>query len=234
MKRFPLYVFGGLVVATVAAFFITQHLKVSTPFVGGFPNPDPGYDQPDRRPRLPEQSRGSRSSHRSTRDLVLSVQPLRRRERVHRQRRRRHRRPGRLRRAHAGRQAPAAPRVLLERPPVRRYGRPRWDLPLPRRADPAGPRDQRRWPDHDQDNAAAPSRDERIAEPDPASNHAGDDPLQRHRAPAGDGPRLPHRSLRAAPARRTRSRPAAITSSSGTAGSTARSRRPGPTSSACE
>jgi hypothetical protein len=46
VKLFPLYVFGGLVVATVAAFFITQHLKVSTPFIGGRPRPAPADINP--------------------------------------------------------------------------------------------------------------------------------------------------------------------------------------------
>jgi hypothetical protein len=46
VKRFPLYVFGGLVVATVAAFFVTQHLKVTTPLVGGLPTPAPGWISP--------------------------------------------------------------------------------------------------------------------------------------------------------------------------------------------
>jgi hypothetical protein len=46
VRRFPLYVFGGLVVATVAAFFITQHLKVSTPFFAGFPRPAPADINP--------------------------------------------------------------------------------------------------------------------------------------------------------------------------------------------
>jgi hypothetical protein len=65
VKRFPLYVFGGLVVATIAAFFITQHLKVSTPFVGGFPNPDPSAINPiDGRVCLG--SKGIPLSHRST------------------------------------------------------------------------------------------------------------------------------------------------------------------------
>ncbi|HEY1523608.1 MAG TPA: FlgD immunoglobulin-like domain containing protein [Solirubrobacteraceae bacterium] len=35
MKRLPTLAFGGLAVATVAAFFIIQHLKVSTPFITG-------------------------------------------------------------------------------------------------------------------------------------------------------------------------------------------------------
>jgi hypothetical protein len=37
--RLPVVVFGVLVVATVAAFFVTQHLKVTNPIVGGAPNP---------------------------------------------------------------------------------------------------------------------------------------------------------------------------------------------------
>lgn len=35
MKRPPALAFGGLAVATVAAFFIIQHLKVSTPLIAG-------------------------------------------------------------------------------------------------------------------------------------------------------------------------------------------------------
>lgn len=35
MRRLPLAAFGALVVATVAAFFITQHLKVTTPLIAG-------------------------------------------------------------------------------------------------------------------------------------------------------------------------------------------------------
>jgi hypothetical protein len=43
-RRTPLIgrlVFAGLVVATLAAFFISQHLKVTTPFIAGLPHPDP-------------------------------------------------------------------------------------------------------------------------------------------------------------------------------------------------
>jgi flagellar hook assembly protein FlgD len=43
-RRTPLIarvVFAGLVVATLAAFFISQHLKVTTPFIAGVPHPDP-------------------------------------------------------------------------------------------------------------------------------------------------------------------------------------------------
>lgn len=46
MRRLPLIAFAALVVATVAAFFITQHLKVSTPLIGGFPRPYPAVINP--------------------------------------------------------------------------------------------------------------------------------------------------------------------------------------------
>lgn len=46
MNRFSLFAFGGLVTATVAAFFITQHLKVTTPLIAGFPRPDPQVINP--------------------------------------------------------------------------------------------------------------------------------------------------------------------------------------------
>jgi hypothetical protein len=38
--------FAALVLATVAAFFVTQHLKVSTPLIAGFPAPDPAFLNP--------------------------------------------------------------------------------------------------------------------------------------------------------------------------------------------
>lgn len=38
--------FGALVVATVAAFFVTQHLKVTTPLIAGAPAPDPAWINP--------------------------------------------------------------------------------------------------------------------------------------------------------------------------------------------
>jgi FlgD Ig-like domain len=44
--RFPLAAFATLVVATVAAFFITQHLKVSTPLLAGTPAPFPAAINP--------------------------------------------------------------------------------------------------------------------------------------------------------------------------------------------
>ena len=41
MRRWPVLAFGGLAVATVAAFFIIQHLKVTTPLIAGNPAPFP-------------------------------------------------------------------------------------------------------------------------------------------------------------------------------------------------
>ena len=46
MTRLPLVAFLALVVATIAAFFITQHLKVSTPLISGVTQPDPGEINP--------------------------------------------------------------------------------------------------------------------------------------------------------------------------------------------
>lgn len=46
MTRLPVIAFTGLVAATVAAFFITQHLKVSTPLLAGFPRPVPAAINP--------------------------------------------------------------------------------------------------------------------------------------------------------------------------------------------
>ncbi|HEV3128679.1 MAG TPA: N,N-dimethylformamidase beta subunit family domain-containing protein [Solirubrobacteraceae bacterium] len=46
MKRLPLLSFAGLVAATVAAFFITQHLKVTTPLIAGSPRPSPAVINP--------------------------------------------------------------------------------------------------------------------------------------------------------------------------------------------
>jgi hypothetical protein len=44
--RAPLVAFGVLVAATVAAFFVVQHLKVTTPIYGGYPNPVPSAINP--------------------------------------------------------------------------------------------------------------------------------------------------------------------------------------------
>ncbi len=45
-RRWPFGAFIALVVATVAAFFVTQHLKVTTPLLAGFPAPVPRYINP--------------------------------------------------------------------------------------------------------------------------------------------------------------------------------------------
>ena len=46
MKRFSTAAFLVLAGATVAAFFIVQHLKVSTPLLSGFPQPAPAEINP--------------------------------------------------------------------------------------------------------------------------------------------------------------------------------------------
>jgi hypothetical protein len=46
VKRLPLVVFVGLVLSTVAAFFIIQHLKVATPLIAGNPLPFPSAINP--------------------------------------------------------------------------------------------------------------------------------------------------------------------------------------------
>lgn len=46
MKRLPTLTFGGLAVATVAAFFIIQHLKVSTPLISNVSAPFPATINP--------------------------------------------------------------------------------------------------------------------------------------------------------------------------------------------
>jgi FlgD Ig-like domain len=46
VKRLPTLAFGGLAVATVAAFFIIQHLKVSTPFITSVHPPAPAVIDP--------------------------------------------------------------------------------------------------------------------------------------------------------------------------------------------
>ncbi len=46
MSRLPPAVLGVLVVATVGAFFVTQHLKVTTPLLSGSPAPDPAVIDP--------------------------------------------------------------------------------------------------------------------------------------------------------------------------------------------
>ena len=46
MRRLPVAAFVALVVATIAAFFITQHLKVTTPLIAGAPAPAPAVFNP--------------------------------------------------------------------------------------------------------------------------------------------------------------------------------------------
>jgi len=46
VSRFPAAAFAALVAATVGAFFVTQHLKVSTPLIAGFPSPQPAAISP--------------------------------------------------------------------------------------------------------------------------------------------------------------------------------------------
>ncbi|MFZ0091289.1 MAG: FlgD immunoglobulin-like domain containing protein [Solirubrobacteraceae bacterium] len=46
MRRLPVAAFAALVIATVAAFFVTQHLKVTTPLIAGFPAPVPATINP--------------------------------------------------------------------------------------------------------------------------------------------------------------------------------------------
>ena len=46
MTRLPIAAFATLAVATVGAFFVTQHLKVTTPLVAGSPAPAPAWINP--------------------------------------------------------------------------------------------------------------------------------------------------------------------------------------------
>ncbi len=46
MRRLPALAFAALVIATVGAFFVTQHLKSSTPLYAGFPRPKPQWINP--------------------------------------------------------------------------------------------------------------------------------------------------------------------------------------------
>ena len=46
MSRWPVAAFVALVIATIAAFFITQHFKVATPFLAGLPSPHPATINP--------------------------------------------------------------------------------------------------------------------------------------------------------------------------------------------
>ena len=46
MKRLPVAAFVALAIATAAAFFFIQHLKVSTPLIAGEPSPHPSTINP--------------------------------------------------------------------------------------------------------------------------------------------------------------------------------------------
>jgi hypothetical protein len=46
VRRLPVAAFVALVIATVGAFFVTQHLKVSTPLIAGSPSPHPASINP--------------------------------------------------------------------------------------------------------------------------------------------------------------------------------------------
>jgi hypothetical protein len=46
LTRLPIVAFATLAVATVAAFFVTQHLKVTTPLIAGSPAPAPSWINP--------------------------------------------------------------------------------------------------------------------------------------------------------------------------------------------
>jgi hypothetical protein len=46
VRRLPVAAFVALVIATVGAFFVTQHLKVSTPLIAGYPAPAPATFNP--------------------------------------------------------------------------------------------------------------------------------------------------------------------------------------------
>jgi hypothetical protein len=58
VSRLPLAAFSALVVATVGAFFITQHLKVTTPLISAVSPPTAPVIYPDggANPRCPESS----------------------------------------------------------------------------------------------------------------------------------------------------------------------------------
>lgn len=75
--RLSLLAFGGLVAASIAAFFVTQHLKVTTPLIQGFPRPVPGVINPLHGVPCGEFNSGSATisfylQHRSD-DVIVSV-----------------------------------------------------------------------------------------------------------------------------------------------------------------
>ena len=80
VSRAPVAAFVALVIATVAAFFVTQHLKVTTPFIQGSPAPVPEHDQPGLRRVLlaaQRQGRGAPRELQADEHLLLSPEQLR-------------------------------------------------------------------------------------------------------------------------------------------------------------
>lgn len=60
-------VFAALVLATIAAFFVSQHLKVTTPFIAGLPHPNPPAINPVNGPTsCRDPADGQKLSERST------------------------------------------------------------------------------------------------------------------------------------------------------------------------
>jgi flagellar hook assembly protein FlgD len=75
--RVSIFAFGALVAASIAAFFITQHLKVTTPLVQGAPRPVPGVIDPLHAVRCGNVNNGSATisfylQHRSD-DVIVSI-----------------------------------------------------------------------------------------------------------------------------------------------------------------
>src|SRR5207253_5387988 len=76
--RLSTVAFAVLVAATIGAFFVTQHLKVTTPLIQGFPRPVPGVIDPLRGvPCIGGRNSGSTTisiylQHRSD-DVIVSV-----------------------------------------------------------------------------------------------------------------------------------------------------------------
>ena len=75
MRRPPTLAFGGLAVATVAAFFIIQHLKVSTPLISNVSPPFPTTINPKGGgtcvARRPDHTRGPVSYRRTSVSFLL-------------------------------------------------------------------------------------------------------------------------------------------------------------------
>lgn len=59
MTRLSTGAFAMLVVATIGAFFVTQHLKVTTPLIAGYPRPVPGVIDPQHAVRCGDFNSGS-------------------------------------------------------------------------------------------------------------------------------------------------------------------------------